>query len=77
MASDPKKLYESAMSLSDQERAELVGLLLESLDTEEESGVEAAWLKEIDRRIAELDSAKVDSVPWSEVRARVFDISAS
>jgi len=77
MASDPKKLYESAMSLSDQERAELVGLLLESLDTEEESGVEAAWLKEIDRRIAELDSAKVKSAPWSEVRARVFDISAN
>jgi len=77
MASTPKDLYERAMSLNDQDRAELVGLLLETLDTTEESGVEAAWLEEIDRRVAELDSGKVESVPWSEVRARVFDISAS
>jgi len=77
MASIPKDLYERAMSLNDQDRAELVGLLLETLDTREESGVEAAWLEEIDRRVAELDSGKVESVPWSEVRARVFNISAS
>ena len=77
MASSPKDLYERAMSLSDQDRAELVGLLLETLDTEEESGVEAAWLKEIDRRIAALDSGSVESVPWSEARARIFDISAN
>ena len=73
MASTPKDLYKSAMSLSDQDRAELVGLLLETLDIEEESGVEAAWLEEIDRRVAELDSGAVKSVPWSEVRSRVFD----
>jgi putative addiction module component (TIGR02574 family) len=77
MASSPKELYERAMSLSDQDRAELVGLLLETLDTEEESGVEAAWLKEIDRRIAALDSGSAKTVPWSEARARIFDTSAT
>ena len=77
MASSPKDLYKRAMSLSDQDRAELVGLLLETLDTKEESGVKAAWLSEIDSRIAALDSGKVESVAWSEVRARVFDISAN
>jgi putative addiction module component (TIGR02574 family) len=73
MASTPKDLYERAMNLTDQDRAELVGLLLETLDIEGESGVEAAWLEEIERRVAELDSGEVKSVPWSEVRARVFD----
>jgi len=72
MASIPKDLYESAMSLNDQDRAELVGMLLESLDIEQEPGVEAAWIEEIERRVTELDSGEVESVPWSEVRSRVF-----
>jgi putative addiction module component (TIGR02574 family) len=77
MASTPKELYQRAMNLTDQDRAELVGMLLETLDIEEEPGVEAAWLKEIDRRVAELDAGAVESVPWSEVRARVFSSSAN
>ena len=72
MASIPKELYESAMSLNDQDRAELVGMLLESLDIEQEPGVEAAWVEEIERRVTELDSGEVESIPWSEVRSRVF-----
>lgn len=72
MASTPKDLYQSAMSLNDQDRAELVGLLLDSLDIEEEPGVEAAWVQEIERRVSELDSGETESLPWSEVRARVF-----
>jgi putative addiction module component (TIGR02574 family) len=76
MATTPKDLYERAMNLSDQDRAELVGLLLETLDIEQESGVEAAWLEEIERRVSSLDSGSVESVPWSEVRARVFHTSA-
>ena len=77
MASTPKDLYERAMNLTDQDRAELVGLLLETLDIEQETGVEAAWLEEIERRVADLDSGAAKSVPWSEVRARVFDTSAN
>ena len=72
MASNPKDLYQKAMDLNDQARAELVGMLLESLDIEAEPGVEAAWLAEIEQRVAALDSGAVKSVPWSEVRSRVF-----
>jgi len=56
MVATPKELYQRAMSLNDKERAELVGMLLESLDIIEEEGVEAAWLAEIESRIADLDS---------------------
>ena len=73
MVATPKELYEKAMSLNDEERAELVAMLLESLDIIEEEGVEAAWLKEIERRLSELDSGTVKTVPWTEVRARVFE----
>jgi len=77
MAATPKQIFDSAMDLSEEERAELVGMLLDSLDIGEEEGVEAAWLKEIERRVCELDSGSVDPVPWSEVRSRVFGASAS
>jgi putative addiction module component (TIGR02574 family) len=73
MAASAKELYERAMSLNDEERAELVGMLLESLEIADQEGVEAAWLEEIERRVAELDSGAVESVPWTEVKSKVFE----
>ena len=73
MAATSKELYELAMTLGDKERAELIGMLLQSLEIVSEKGVEASWLKEIERRIEELDTGNVQSVPWSEVRSRVFE----
>ena len=64
------------MVLDEKERAELIGMLLESLEIETEEGVEASWLQEIERRVAELDSGAVKSVPWTEVRSRVFESRA-
>ena len=76
MAATPKQLYDRAMSLNDDQRAELIGMLLESLEIGDEDGVEAAWLEEIERRVAELDSGAVESVPWTKVRSRVFESGA-
>ena len=73
MAASAKELYERAMSLNDEKRAELVGMLLESLEIEDDEGVEEAWLEEIERRVAELDSGAVKPVPWTAVRTRVFE----
>ena len=39
-------------------------------------GAEAEWLREIERRVSELDAGTVEAVPWAEVRARVFEPSA-
>lgn len=68
MADELKSLLEKALRLSPEARAALAGSLLDSLDQETDSDVEAAWSSEIANRIAELDSGKVQSVPWSEVR---------
>lgn len=73
MAASAKELYERAMSLNDEERAELVGMLLESLEIQDDEGVEAAWLEEIERRVAELDSGAVKTVSWTEVRSKIFE----
>ena len=61
------------MRLDPEERAALTGLLIESLEPVSEEGVEEAWLAEIERRMAELDSGSVQSIPWEELRSRLYN----
>jgi len=50
----------------------IAGSLLESLnDAPADEGVEAAWSEEIKRRIEEIDSGKVQMIPYEEVRRRL------
>ena len=72
MARSARELFDEAMKLDPEERAVLMRLLVETLDTESEEGVEDAWRLEIERRMAELDSGAVQTVPWEELRARLY-----
>jgi len=72
MVASAQKLFESALSLNDQERAELVGLLLSSFEHDAEDGVDLAWIGEVSRRVAELDSGVVQMIPWPKVRSEAF-----
>ena len=65
-------LFREASELSERERAELAGLLLESLDGEPDQDVEAAWAEEIERRVRQLDSGEVKTIPWQQVRSELF-----
>jgi putative addiction module component (TIGR02574 family) len=66
-----QELYEKASELTPNDRAELAGLLLESIEEPAEEGVEEAWAAEIERRMAEYRAGRVKTIPWSEVRARL------
>lgn len=66
-------VWKEAAELSDEDRAALAGLLIESLEGEPDPGVEAAWAAEIERRVAELDAGTVESIPWEQVRQRLLD----
>ena len=70
------ELYKRAMSLNAEERAELAGMLLDSLEIDEDRNVEPSWLTEIEKRLEAIDSGAVETVPWSEIRSRVFGPSA-
>jgi putative addiction module component (TIGR02574 family) len=72
MARSARELFEEAMRLDPKERAALVRLLIEALDAETEDGVEDAWRVEIERRMAELDAGSVETIPWEEVRDRLY-----
>ena len=64
-------LLQKALSLSEEERADLACSLMESLDGGVDEGAESAWNEEISRRVAELDSGKATTVAWDEVRRRI------
>ena len=68
---DSKQLLVEALGLSEEERAALAGELLESLDTEVDPDAEAAWAAEIRTRVAEIESGRAKTVPWSEARRRI------
>lgn len=52
------------------DRAELADLLLESLPQESNSK-DPEFTAELYRRVAELDSGEVKSIPWEEVRRQL------
>ena len=66
-------VWKEASELSEEDRAALAGLLIESLEGEPDADVEAAWAAEIEKRVAELDAGTVKSIPWEEVRQRLLD----
>jgi len=72
MARTGRELFDEAMRLDAGERATLLRLLIEALDAETEEGVEDTWRVEIERRMAELDSGSVETIPWEEVRDRLY-----
>ena len=72
MSPDVSELLKKALALPPEARAALAGSLLESLDDEPaDEGVEAAWDEEIKRRIEEIDSGKIQMIPYEEVRRRL------
>jgi putative addiction module component (TIGR02574 family) len=72
MARSARALFEEAMRLDPEERATLMRLLIDTLDAESEEGAEDAWRVEIERRMVELDSGAVETIPWEELRARLY-----
>ncbi len=72
MTEKTSHLLQQALALSEEERADLASSLLDSLVPTVDENAAAAWDQEIARRIADLDSGKVKTIPWHEVRGRML-----
>ncbi len=70
MTHEAHELLQKALALPENERAELAGNLISSLETTVDPDADAAWQAEVARRAQELDSGKVKTVPWEEVRQK-------
>ena len=69
------ELHRKALSLSEQNRAERAGALIDSLLGSFEKCVEEAWRAEIERRARDLDAGVEESIPWEVVKARLVRAS--
>jgi putative addiction module component (TIGR02574 family) len=68
MTPQVSELLEKALTLSTQERGLLIDRLVETLDNEPaEEGVEAAWDEEIKRRMDDIRSGRVKTIPGEQV----------
>ena len=67
-----EELPRQALQLEPRARAELAALILESVPTESAEEVDAAWEAEIRRRVQELESGSVKTIPWEEVREKLI-----
>lgn len=74
MAPSTQQLLKEALQLPDQQRAELVVELLDSLPPAEpgQARSDAQWLAEIERRARAAQSG-AEGVPWDKARKQVLD----
>lgn len=72
MSPSAKKILEDALHLDESERASIAGALIESLHGAAEEGADEAWEAVIARRVGEVEAGTAATLPWSEVRARLF-----
>jgi putative addiction module component (TIGR02574 family) len=74
MTGRTQELLQKALSLPDNERAELAGSLIASLDKSIDPDVDAAWQAEIARRAEEVRSGEVSTVPWPQAQKKARDL---
>jgi putative addiction module component (TIGR02574 family) len=67
-------VLQDALTLSEEERAEIAARLIESIEVGPEDDrveVEAAWAAEIERRCAALDAGITGTTDWADVRRQI------
>jgi putative addiction module component (TIGR02574 family) len=72
MNRDLKTLILEAAELPESDRATLAGVMLESLDPKPTPEVKAAWSREIERRVRDLEEGTVELLDWEAVSAELF-----
>ncbi|MCC7142279.1 MAG: addiction module protein [Candidatus Eisenbacteria bacterium] len=73
MQADVRALIEAALKLPPEAGGAIASRLLDSLQDEQiDPDVEAAWEAEVARRVEELDSGQVKTIPWSEARQQIL-----
>ena len=73
MGKSVAEIYDEAAELNESDRAQLAGLLLESIEPDPDQDVEQAWATEIERRIKNIEDGSAARIPWEEVKRRTHD----
>jgi len=70
MSPETDELLQKAMTLPPEDRAELASSLIDSLDQTVDADAEMAWQQEVSRRVDEVRSGQVKTIPWREVQRK-------
>jgi putative addiction module component (TIGR02574 family) len=73
MTTRVKRVLDDALKLPEKDRAEVAAKLLDSLDSDAEDEIVAAWAAEIQKRVDEIEQGKVKAIPWSEAWQEIVD----
>src|SRR5207245_2633929 len=65
------KVYNDALTLSDEERSELAARLLEQLDPD--TWTPENWEEEVRQRVEEIRSGQATMIPWEQARAVLWN----
>lgn len=71
MTQEANDVLKRALALPAEDRAELAGSLIESLDDKVDTDAEEAWNEETARRIRDLDAGKAKTIPWAHLRRQI------
>ena len=71
MGTATDKILKEALLLPADQRASLVERLLQSLNLPTEAEINRLWAEEVERRVSQLESGKVDLIPGEKVFARI------
>lgn len=69
MTATLKQIEQEILQLTPVQRAELADFIVESLDSRPAEEIQDLWLAEATRRLAEVRSGKVETIPAEEVLA--------
>jgi putative addiction module component (TIGR02574 family) len=58
----------AAQQLAEEDRVRLIDALRQSLSPESEDAIPDDWAREIELRVAELETGTAQTIPWSQVR---------
>jgi putative addiction module component (TIGR02574 family) len=69
---DFNSVLNDARRLSESERLRLIDALWESVPDDANLPLDEAWAAELERRVAEIQSGAVETVPWETIRAEAL-----
>jgi putative addiction module component (TIGR02574 family) len=72
MNSKRQEILDSASALPEEDREWIVEMLSLTLAGRNLAEVDAAWEKEIARRVKEIDDGTAELIPWEEVRDSIL-----
>jgi putative addiction module component (TIGR02574 family) len=62
-----QEIFQRALSLSPEERAELIERLVSSLDASSRGKIDELWAKEAESRLEAYEQGKIKTIPANEV----------